>query len=88
MLKKFKASYYDGIYKYSNRKLSALFSDNVLKYLFETFVDSGELHSLLETDQTMGRNKDMYTEAIEAFRESFRVGRYTKMVETAKKKLL
>lgn len=85
MLKKFKASYYDSIYKYSNKKLSSLFSDNVLKYLFETFISSGDLYNLLETDQTMARNKDMYIEAIRAFRESFKVGRYTRILDGKRK---
>lgn len=56
-----------------------IFSDTVLRFLFEHLIESGKLHEMLDTDHTMAKNKDMYKEAIQTFRESFEWGKYTKL---------
>lgn len=61
-IKKQYNSYYDTIYKYSHRKLRKLIEMRSFKLLFQYFVKTGALESMLNKDPTMVANKEKYNE--------------------------
>lgn len=74
---KFNTQYYDCLYKYSHRKLSSIFSDKILKFLFEDFIETGKIYEHMKQDDTMSKNPQAYEETIRVFKDSFMMKRYT-----------
>lgn len=69
--------FYDWVYRYTHKKLSKLFADQVLKFLFEDYIKSGMVYEMIESDSTMSRNKDVYKRTVDIFIESFEKEEYS-----------
>jgi len=78
---KFNNKFYDCIYKYSHRKLSVIFSDPILRFLYEDFVESGNAHRLIQNDETMKKHEELYERVIKVFLNSFSKGLYCPKLE-------
>ena len=74
---KFMTLFYDWVYKYSHRKISKLFSDPILRFLFEDYIKSGMVYEMIDSDVTLSRNKEMYKMTVEIFTKSFERGEYS-----------
>jgi len=48
----FISRYYGCIYKYTNKKFSKLFEDNILEFIFNHYVNTGAIYQMIETDET------------------------------------
>lgn len=72
----FSKLYYDCIYNYTHQKLSKIFKDQVLKFIFTDYVQSGDAYERLIVDETQSKNKEMYEETVSLFLRSFELGSY------------
>ena len=73
---KFNTQYFDCLYKYSHKKLSNLFADKILKFLFEDLFETGKIYELMREDETMNKNFTLYEDTINVFKNSFKSGKY------------
>ena len=72
----FNRLYYEVVYKYSHLKISKLFADQTLKFIFEDFVNEGYLDKMIESDKTLSKNKKEYENTIQIFQHSFAIQKY------------
>ena len=72
----FNRLYYEVVYKYSHLKISKLFADQTLKFIFEDFINEGYLNGMIESDKTLSKNKKEYKNTIRIFQHSFRIQKY------------
>lgn len=72
----FSKLYYDCIYNYSHQKLSKIFKDKVLGFIFNDYVQSGDAYERMMVDETQSKNKEMYEDTISLFLRSFEQGSY------------
>ena len=72
----FNKLYYDVVYKYSHQKISKLFADQTLKFIFEDFINEGYLKEMIECDKTLSKNKKEYKNTIKIFQHSFKIQKY------------
>lgn len=68
---RFLTLYYDCVYRYTHKKISKLFSDQVLRFIFEDYISSGMIYKMIETDPTLCKNKEIYQETVKMFMRSF-----------------
>jgi len=68
---KYVKSYYEVVYRYSHKKMSKMFADNILKYIFDDYVTTGAIYEMIDTDQTLSKNKVEYRNTVELFNQSF-----------------
>ena len=73
---KFNVSLYDCLYKYTHTKLSKLCGDEILRFLFLDFIESGKIYEHLQSDETMALNKEKYEKTIGMFKAAFSKGTY------------
>ena len=73
---KFNKSFYECVYRYSHVKLSKLFSDVRLRFMFENYIKTGGAKYMIKTDETLNRNPVIYERTVQVFIESFQQGRY------------
>lgn len=65
-------NFYNCLYKYSHKKLMKLFDSKVLHFMFRKFFEEGPFEYLLENDDTLKRNPEIYRKASIHFLELFR----------------
>ena len=75
--RRFSQQLYQVLYNYSHGKLSNLFKNKTLRFLFEDYVNSGAANTLIETDPTLSKNKNEYLRTLYIFLDSFRAAKYT-----------
>lgn len=73
---KFNKNFYECVYRYSHIKLSKMFCDDVLKYMFEDYIGSGCVYQMIQEDETLRKNEDLYKSTVKIFEESFAQSRY------------
>ena len=73
---KFMTTFYDCVYRYTHRKISKLFADPVLRFLFEDYINSGMIYEMIETDSTLSKNKEIYQNTVKIFIRSFEKEEY------------
>lgn len=76
---KFSKLFYDVLYAYSHVKLSKIFSNPLLKYMFEDLYNSNVFTEAIECDPTLCRNKELYSKTLIDFKASFEEKRYISM---------
>ena len=73
---RFNKLFYEVVYRYSHQKISKLFADQTLRFIFEDYIRQGNVYKMIESDKTLSKNKTEYKNTVEIFKHSFEVQKY------------
>ena len=73
---RFNKLFYEVVYRYSHQKISKLFADQTLRFIFEDYIRQGNVYKMIESDKTLSKNKTEYKNTVEVFKHSFEVQKY------------
>jgi len=54
---------YDCLYKYSHKKLDKILHCIFFSFLFRDYVETGGFQKMIDSDETLNKNKEAYKEA-------------------------
>ena len=57
-------------------KLSKLFADQTLRFIFKDYISSGNVYKMIESDSTLSKNMEEYENTVEIFEQSFKASKY------------